>query len=502
MALDVEDKFRVDPEFVLPELNADQSAVAAVSPPRTCALVATYHDTADLRLARSGITLHHRAGEGPPSWQLTLPAEGRPGAGYQLDAPGDAAQIPAALRALVVARTRRGELAARATLRTERTTYDLLDAQCDVVAELVDDHVEAHHGGHQVARFREIEVEDRGGGSQVLDTIGARLCEAGAVLADLQPAVVRVLGHRAGAPPDPPLPQPVNRRDPARALVIAALRDHVHRLLDNDVMVRAGLSGDGVHQMRIAARQLRCVLSDFGPLLDPSWSAQLRTELRWLGRQLAPARDLQVVEARLLAAVDELPQELDRDGARREVQRILAPEIATAQQVVASTLGHERYLDLLDALVAAATHPRTSDQADQACHKAWPPVVRASRKRLAKRFGAAIDGGTAESHHRARKAAARTRYLTEALIPVYGKQARQFATAVAEVQELLGEHQDATFAATTVHRIAGASRVAQATFALGALHTDQLRQAATLRERFAQIAPSVARPRNQRWVDD
>jgi CHAD domain-containing protein len=500
VALGVEDKFRVHPDFVLPELNGDQSAIAAVSPPRTCAFVATYHDTEDLRLARSGISLRHRSGEGTGSWQLRARTETRPGARYELDAAGDAAAIPATLRALVVARTRREELAPRATLTTERTTYDLLDAEHEIVAELVDDQVEAHHGGHRVARFREIEVEDRGGGSEVLDMVGARLREAGAVQGESQPKVVRVLGHRASAPPDPPLAQPVTRRDPARAVVAATLRDHVHRLLDNDLVVRGEFDDDGVHQLRVAARRLRSVLLDFGPLVDASWSADLRTELRWLGQQLSPARDLQVVEARLMAAISELPEELNRDAARRQVERVLAPEIATAKQTVVSTLSDERHLDLLDELVDAATHPRTTDQADQPCRKAMPPLVSASRKRLAKRFGAAIDWGTVESHHKARKAAKRTRYLAEALIPVYGKQALQFADAVKQMQELLGEHQDAALAAATLQRIAAGSRTAPATFVLGMLYSEQLRQAATLREQFAELAPMVARPRSQRWV--
>jgi CHAD domain-containing protein len=510
--LEIEDKFRVHQDFVLPELNGNDGVVAGVSPARTYSLVATYHDTEDLRLARSGITLRHRTGEGTPSWQLKLPAD-RPGARHELDVPGDETEIPGALRLVVLARVRRAELAPRATLTTDRTTYDLLGADRQVVAELVDDHVDAHDGGQRVARFREIEVEDRGGGTDVLDRVGSRLRAAGAVQGEFEPKVVRALGQRASAPPDPPLPPRVRRRDPARTLVAAVLREHVHRLLDNDVVVRAGLDDDGIHQMRVAGRRLRSALRDFGPLLDPTWAAQLDTELRWLGQQLSPARDLQVVTDRLMSALDRLPaersngshsrsDELDRPAASTQINRVLEPEIEAARASVESALASDRYLDLLDALVDAATHPRTTDEADRSCRTAMPPLVHASRKRLARRFSAAIDSGTPESHHRARKAAKSTRYLADALAPVYGKQARRFATAVKGIQELLGEHQDAMVAAETLHRIAAGPRATQATFTLGVLYAQQLELAKALRAQFAEVAPTVVRPRSQRWVDD
>ena len=75
--IEVEDKFRVHPEFVLPDLRAAE-AVAAVSPPRQDVLTAVYHDTADLRLAREGITLRHRTEAGTCGWQLKLPVPGAP----------------------------------------------------------------------------------------------------------------------------------------------------------------------------------------------------------------------------------------------------------------------------------------------------------------------------------------------------------------------------------------------------------------------------------------
>ena len=36
-------------------------------------LRAVYYDSPDLRLARDGITLRHRSGDGPARWTLKLP---------------------------------------------------------------------------------------------------------------------------------------------------------------------------------------------------------------------------------------------------------------------------------------------------------------------------------------------------------------------------------------------------------------------------------------------
>ena len=78
---EVEAKFRVHPPFELPDAA---SASAPAPPPSTrparSSSRAIYWDTSDLRLAREGITLRHRSGEGPgkDGWHLKLPIrEGR-----------------------------------------------------------------------------------------------------------------------------------------------------------------------------------------------------------------------------------------------------------------------------------------------------------------------------------------------------------------------------------------------------------------------------------------
>src|SRR5205823_3250262 len=77
----------------------------------------------------------------------------------------------------------------------------------------------------------------------------------------------------------------------------------LEQLLKNEAAVLAGLP-EGIHQMRVAMRRLRAVLSAFGRLLPADQRRSVSEELRWLGSALGPARNLDVFAAMLLAAED------------------------------------------------------------------------------------------------------------------------------------------------------------------------------------------------------
>src|SRR4051794_17138966 len=248
--LEVEAKFRVGPPFELPDLTGDRTGVAAVDGPQVASLNAVYWDTSDLRLAREGITLRYRTGEGDADgWHLKLPVleagvpDGSTGAREELhehDHPDD--QVPGQLRGLVEVHLRGAVLGPVATLVTTRTTYRLVDGAASPLAELTDDLVSVLNQGHVAGRFREIEVEDRGGGTALLDDVGTVLRAAGAVGGEFVPKVVRALGPQATADPDPPKPGAVDVNDPARSALQAVLRRYVRALMANDPVVRRGLT--------------------------------------------------------------------------------------------------------------------------------------------------------------------------------------------------------------------------------------------------------------------
>src|SRR3954452_20245789 len=68
-------KFAVHALFAMPDLAAPEQGIVEVVARPAGTLRATYYDAPDLRLAREGITLRHRSGEGSPSWTLKLPVD-------------------------------------------------------------------------------------------------------------------------------------------------------------------------------------------------------------------------------------------------------------------------------------------------------------------------------------------------------------------------------------------------------------------------------------------
>jgi CHAD domain-containing protein len=199
---------------------------------------------------------------------------------------------------------------------------------------------------------------------------------------------------------------------------------------------------DSVHQMRVAARRLRSGLRVFRPLVDEEWSRHLRDELGWAASELGLSRDSEVL------------------------------------------------LALLDALVDAANHPRLTEAADAPGCEALPPLFGKAWRKLAKEVKALTLHGPAEEWHETRITAKRARYAAEALVPVFGAPAKGLASALSNVTEQLGEHQDASIAQETCRALA-AEFDGPTGFALGLLHAYEGEQELVARVRLQEQWPAV-----------
>ena len=112
--LEREVKLGAGPAFHLPDLNGVVDGVT-ITAPESVRLETVYYDTADLRLARWGVSLRHRAGEG---WTLKLPPVHASANGEaapllerdELTFQGGAKKPPAAAVAIVRAYVRTAEL--------------------------------------------------------------------------------------------------------------------------------------------------------------------------------------------------------------------------------------------------------------------------------------------------------------------------------------------------------------------------------------------------------
>jgi CHAD domain-containing protein len=470
--LEEERKYEVDQGFTVPDL-AGCLPGGRVIERKPKHLHATYHDTAELRLARNGASLRFRLGDALP-WTVKLPTE-IPGVRNEISRAGDPDTIPAELVALVTAYARGAPLLPGAVLHTVRRVYELRDAQDRELAELDDDAVSVLEGQALRLEFREIEVERHEGARTLLDHVDVLLRDAGATAAStaeaFQPKHVRALRALRGTaelgPPEPAPPGPV---PPAGAsagdVMLHALRTDIGRIFAHDPLVRlrAGLPrGDTpVHQMRVGCRRLRSNLRTFRPLLERSWVDELRAEVAWLAAALGAARDAEVLRARLQnsARLDPLAP-LD-EAALTRVDAALAERHEQALAALDAALAGERHLGLLERLVeAAAGPPLPGDEAGLPASEVLPGLVWRPWDRLVRGAGTGGAPGDLdplapdERWHEARVRAKRARYALEAVAGVLGGTLAGLARAVAAVQDLLGEHQDAVVAAQAWLEIAG-----------------------------------------------
>jgi CHAD domain-containing protein len=504
---EVEAKFRVHAPFQVPELTTEATGVATVTGPEARELTAVYWDTSDLRLAREGITLRHRSGEGSgDGWHLKLPVQeaavpdASTGVRDELHEAGTADTVPDPLRDLVTVNIRDAVLGPVATLLTARSKYVLHGGDGQVLAELTDDLVSVLNQGHVAGRFREIEVESIDGDADVLRAVGDLLRASGAVGGEFVPKIVRALGPQATADPDPPMPTTVDLDAPARLALRAILRRYVRTFMAQDPRVRRG-EPDSVHQMRVAARRLRSVLKTFAPLVDDVWAKSLREELAWIADTLGHARDGEVLLARLQRDLDALPPEVVLGQSRARLDAELGADMVAARTTAVEALRSERYIALADRLVDAAWEPMTTRAAEVPADAALRDGVRLSWRRLEHDATTLQEPGATDEHwHGARIAAKQLRYAAEAVTPMFGKAARRLAEQAENIQELLGEHQDAVVAATTVRRLATGPRAGSTAFTLGLLYARQLDAIARTRDAFPGVWREAAKPTYRKWL--
>lgn len=485
--------------FELPELDGVADGVVATALAEQ-QLVATYYDTADLRLARAGISVRYRTGEGAKGkWTVKLP-DGDSGPSLvrreiDVNAPGRA--VPEAVASLVRAHVRSSLLAPVGELHTRRRRVELRSGAGTPLVEIADDEVSVLDGGRVALRFREIEVEvlDPAGESIVDRTVDV-LVAAGAAPADQTPKIVRALGPRALAPPEVTAPE-LDQSASSADVVRAAIASGYLRLLQHDPGVRLGGDPEDVHQARVAARRLRSDLRTFRSLLDAERVAPLRDELQWLGTELGHVRDADVLQERLRDQAGRLPA-IDARPATALLRR-LDGERASARTTMLAALSSDRYLRLLDALVAAVHRPPVTDDADAPARRALPEIVRGPWKHLQKAVESLGDRPEDAALHDVRIRAKRTRYAAEAAAPVLGKPATRFAKAVAGVQSVLGDLQDAVVAEEWL-RTAAAKGPAQQAMVAGQLIAAQRESMAASRRDWPQAWDQVAGKKLRSWL--
>ena len=491
--LEREAKLQVPVGFRLPDLGGDGLRAVARPVER---LVTTYVDTADLRIARWGSSLRHRRGEG---WTVKLPAAGEDGSmlsrrEHVFDGE-DPRKLPVAAADLVRAFVRGAELAPIVRLQTKRTAVDLTDERGRSVAQVTDDEVSVMDGRRVGARFREVEVElDPEASEDVADALVARLREAGAGPVENVSKLRRALGPAAEEGPDVVVDELDGDVTVVR-VVRRALAASAARLIVHDPGVRVGEDPEDVHQARVATRRLRSDLRTFRDVLDPAWAEPLREQLRGLGSALGDVRDAEVLRDRMRSRVGRLPQ-AERDEADDLIADLDATRIERRDALLGS-MRDPRYVELLDSVVDAAHDPRVVDEvASSPAREVLAPVLERPWKHLETAIEHVESDPSDEALHEARIRAKRVRYAAEAVAPVFGKPARKFAEAAADLQDVLGEHQDAVVAGAWLREAKAGAHA----FVAGELAAFETEAGGAARGRWPAAWKALARKKLRFWA--
>ena len=298
----------------------------------------------------------------------------------------------------------------------------------------------------------------------------------------------------------------------AGEVIRAYLRVQAQALTSLESAVRAE-EFDSVHQMRVAVRRLRAILRTFGEVIPHADSADLDTELQWLGRTLGHARDAEVLAGHLRDSLRPTPPELLIGPVQARVQGHYAPRRADARVALLEALDSPRYHRLVAELEALTLEPPRGPRAAAPARDVLPPAVRRAYRQAEKRAGEVGWGMRRARHtpagpardlalHRVRKSARRARYAAEAAAPAVGRPARKFARAMKRVQSVLGEHQDAVLARQAARDLGiGAHLAGENAFTYGLLYESELDRAGQLQADARRVWKRASRRRYRRWMN-
>jgi CHAD domain-containing protein len=280
----------------------------------------------------------------------------------------------------------------------------------------------------------------------------------------------------------------------------AAVATGRDRLLDHDLGVRLSDDPEHVHQARVATRRLRSDLRTFGHVLDPAWTARVRDELRWLGGALGKVRDADVLAIRLRTqAAEELAGD-DLQGFA-ELEQHLFQQRQDAHAELLAVLDSDRYIKLLDELTDPPPfRAGTEQELAMPAREALIRFVRRPAKQLRRAVVGLGDNPSDPELHQIRIKAKRLRYSAEASAVALGKPARRLAKAAANLQDVLGAHNDAVTAENWLREAATAIEAPPGCLVAGELVAIQRQQQKQLRQSWFAAWESLDAERLRSWL--
>jgi inorganic triphosphatase YgiF len=476
----------------LPKMRQALHEMAPRSDCSRSSLTTTYYDTADRRLNGLGLSLRVREtngrflqtvkddGRGEPSllargeWEDEIA-----GAAPDLHAPHSGSKLPEGIG---------GELEPLFVTAVERERIPVKGAASCIEAAI--DEGEIRKIGDGVAEaISEIEIELKEGEPEALFDTALRLLRLAPLHLETRSKSERgyaaVVGKAAAAEPVRAAAvalDPAISVDGALQKIGGACLAH---LLRNQPAVLAG-DPEGVHQMRIAARRMRAIISNLKKRLPAAERRWVSGELDKLDDALGPARNLDVVAESLLPpARRALPHEPALDELTSAIERARQAAHARVGELIRSPAFTESALRLLRWFEARGWRQgevgARSDPLSQPIGKLAPRLLDRRLRRAWKR-AEGFDRSTAKERHRLRVALKELRYTVELLANLFGPQhVRNFTKPLKALQDDLGYANDVRVAREILGGLsqleAKKERIARAGVRLLAWHEQAVRKA-------------------------
>ena len=213
---------------------------------------------------------------------------------------------------------------------------------------------------------------------------------------------------------------------------------------DNADAVRAS-AAEGIHQMRVGLRRTRAATSLFAPILPKGRTERIKSELKWLTNELAPARELAVFMRKKV-------EPGTRDNITKRGGRAIRTEFATRRRQAfaraRSALKSSRYrMLLIDALEWIETRTKTRAQAASNPIKDFAGNILRHRLKKVCKGGKHLDTLSAQERHKLRIKIKKIRYALEFFDSLYpGKRDKKVLMRVSEklktIQNALGSLND------------------------------------------------------------
>lgn len=229
--------------------------------------------------------------------------------------------------------------------------------------------------------------------------------------------------------------------DPVLRLLYRYLDEQLQIIRRQHPRALEGIDPEGVHQMRVSSRRLRALLKAFKAFFGKDVVDRFNRELRWLAKNLGRARDADVTEHGARGA---------EHVAADHYEQFLEEETISAYEHLVQILQSDRCAGLEDDLGLLVSAGPTPDMQERFgtfsirdCAREY--VGAALRKLLA--HGDRIDADSpAKRLHNLRLETKRFRYLLDFFSTVQPEKWAETTEAVKQLQDVLGEHQDAVTA--------------------------------------------------------